>query len=260
MDADAPRATELSVLPGLVSKLDRFMNIVKRPGLITTNLAALTLHYLTPALGPLQRAQENRHDRLAQYIVRAWKSYTKCCHDEWLEFIRIKCQILADQMAGLRLDYNGRPADHYNITTTYSQIVEFATRINCLVALGISKHGHHPGNIRRWYCIQCHLPPHQRRPLHPCNTRMVVLALKKLDAGTVLNPGTYPNGTESRWRWCPDVERNELNEQEWRYRWFKADGTVGFIWSRNQMPKAMVWHKLEVKKEIRGMVWVRKMF
>jgi len=136
------------------------------------------------------------------------------------------------------------PADYYNLRTTYADIVEFATRINCLLAPDLCD-GRHPRInlhcLRRWGSSPV--------PKITCNVRKIVFRLKKLHEEVRCHCGelphsAYPFNSFSN-RWEVTDEWRLLWRTGWWVGWMNVSGKLRNFSSKD--PAVIIWLKLDKK-------------
>ncbi|KAH7361309.1 hypothetical protein BKA66DRAFT_444695 [Pyrenochaeta sp. MPI-SDFR-AT-0127] len=134
----------------------------------------------------------------------------------------------------------------YDIRTTYTDIIKFATKINCIVAPQLCDGRH---NDENHWCIRSHS---FHSPINiACNVRKVILRLKKLHDEVICYCGSRPHGVypfnSVRLRWSPTDEIRQLNKCGWgscwtddygKYRLFSKQNPAQFIWYRKPEKKA----------------------
>ncbi|KAF2243115.1 hypothetical protein BU26DRAFT_582164 [Trematosphaeria pertusa] len=166
-------------------------------------------------------------------------------HTDWLEFLRIDAMFYVLVTYGVSDAVTSRGDELYKLRTTYTDIITFATRVNCLVAPNLCSHGHHKDQKRLRYCIYYGKGTGDILSPMPCNVRKVVMPLKKLDPETQCHPAIYPWGLRLA-RWSPGVEQYYLNKEGYVWWWSDQKGKHGSLRSRwsKRMPKEMVWERV----------------
>jgi hypothetical protein len=144
------------------------------------------------------------------------------------------------------------PEKYYDVFTTYSDVVKFATRINCLVAPNLCTSGEHDeGN---YWCLQSPASIFQlpvANQIQSPNVRKIVFLLKTLhDEETCEHCGElpqdiYPSNRE-RSRWHPEHEMRQLRDLSWTIRW--ADEKGKWPWVTAKKPAMFEWKKIEERK------------
>ncbi|KAF1940435.1 hypothetical protein EJ02DRAFT_494865 [Clathrospora elynae] len=142
--------------------------------------------------------------------------------------------------------------EYYGVRTTYADIVELATAINCLVAPQLC-HGKH--DKENHWCIRAYsiYPP----PAITCNIRKIFLRLKKLHDEIYFPPNVYLC-TSVRLRWSPTDETSRLRKEGWCNMWTDEHGTQKLF--SKQMPAQFIWCKLEkqqhdsFQKKLKGLL------
>tara|TARA_R110002003_G_scaffold193_2_gene14916 strand:+ start:25170 stop:26195 length:1026 start_codon:yes stop_codon:yes gene_type:complete len=147
----------------------------------------------------------------------------------------------------IRFDWTGNVTytSRYDTRTTYADIIEFATRINCLVEPNLCAGNH--DNSNHW-CLATHFP--HPPPSNPCNIRRIVFCLRKLHPEALCSCGCghlphhiYPSDAIS-FRWSPVNEARQLRKNKWWVGWADMKGKVHQQCPRKD-PAVIVWRKLE---------------
>ncbi|KAF1960824.1 hypothetical protein CC80DRAFT_580598 [Byssothecium circinans] len=153
---------------------------------------------------------------------------------------------------------SGNLAEYYRLPITYTQVVKFALRINCLVTPAICSHHHNLRNDITRSCIHrvvqwrngvVNLPSVIPNPLSPCHTRKVVLEIAKLDQDDYSNNNVYLFGSWTRRiRMSPEWEGEAMRKEGWNFCWWRADGKQGHALARKE-PVSFVWGQREERKK-----------
>lgn len=136
-------------------------------------------------------------------------------------------------------------AKFYDVRTTYTDIVKFATAINCLVAPQLCDGQHDEEN---YWCIRWQFRSVASN--YTCNVRRIVLSLKKLHDEVSCYPDGLPDDVyphkSIRLRWCPTDEASQLRKYGWRNLWTNMYGVRKIL--SKQDPAQFVWYKLPDKR------------
>jgi len=156
-----------------------------------------------------------------------------------------------------RYAYNATPTvfvpnrtSYYDTHTTYRDIVDIATCINCILAPSLCIHGHLPENA---WCLRSSTSasysnplPHASIPSPSPNTRTIAFRFKRFHPEVRCPCGDLPHleypSKSLRHRWMPAAEHKRLQLAGWIATWFDAAGATKHF-SRSE-PAAFLWRKI----------------
>jgi hypothetical protein len=149
------------------------------------------------------------------------------------------------------------PRNHYAMLTSYSDVVELAMMINCVVAPELCTGEHTKYNS---FCARAWTG--NNLPVFSCNVRKIAFRLKTLDYERHCVCGAPPHLAypfKRVWlRLCPNEENSGLRKRGWWAGWTDEKGKSR-VASRTKMPSQFVWVKLErrdgrLKKAVKGLL------
>jgi hypothetical protein len=149
------------------------------------------------------------------------------------------------------------PRNHYAMITSYSDIVELAMMINCVVApeLCAGKHAKHNSFCARAWTMN-------NMPVFSCNIRRIAFRLKTLDPERHCVCGALPHHAypfkSVLLRLFPNEENGGLRKEGWWTGWSDEQG-ISRTMSRSKMPSQFVWVKREgrdgrLKRAVKGLL------
>lgn len=138
---------------------------------------------------------------------------------------------------------NMYPADKYNIRTTYADVIEFATQLNCIITPNLCDGKHDSYNF---WCLRSQhmLATLGTVPKITCDVSKIVIPLKTLhneglaDCGDMSHT-VYPwNNHTGRW----GIEPGPLLTQGWGFHWEGVNG-ISLSGLHDAKPTMFIWAK-----------------